>query len=194
MNDHQAIDRIRAIKTPTDGTCLVAIGRHGAAGNSILSRQIANELGGVTIVCLDDFGQADAVRWDRKRFRSQVLDPLLSGRPGRYQRWDWIRTSSPNGPMFPLVERSSLKAFLDEVELYAVTLSWVDAPEDAQLKRGMLETESDEGHVERYGFPERKSMLPPGALRHGPISSLSQRLADLGQCRCWVGPNCLPNV
>ena len=37
----------------------------------------------------DDFARPDLPGWDRDRFVRQVVQPLLAGRPARYQRWDF---------------------------------------------------------------------------------------------------------
>lgn len=38
------------------------------------------------VVHNDDFARPGLIGWDRDRFVAQVLEPLLAGRPGRYQR------------------------------------------------------------------------------------------------------------
>ena len=43
------------------------------------------------VVHIDDFARPDVQGWERDRFVRQVLKPLLAGRPGRYQRWDFDR-------------------------------------------------------------------------------------------------------
>ena len=72
------------------GTRWVGVDGFGAAGKSTLARRIAAALPGARIVAVDDFGRAGVRGWDRELFTAQVLEPLLAGRPARYQRWDLV--------------------------------------------------------------------------------------------------------
>ncbi len=70
------------------GTRWVGVDGFGAAGKSTLARLIAAELPGAHIIEVDDFARAGVPGWDRDLFVASVLQPLLAGRPARYQRWD----------------------------------------------------------------------------------------------------------
>ena len=72
------------------GTRWIGVDGFGAAGKSTLARRIAAELPGAQVIEVDNFGRADVPGWDRELFAAQVLDPLLAGRPARYQRWDVV--------------------------------------------------------------------------------------------------------
>ena len=72
------------------GTRWVGVDGFGAAGKSTLARRIAAALPGARIVAVDDFGRAGVRGWDRDLFTASVLEPLLAGRPARYQRWDLV--------------------------------------------------------------------------------------------------------
>ena len=72
------------------GTRWVGVDGFGAAGKSTLAQRIAAALPGARVVSVDDFGRAGVPGWDRALFRSRVLEPLLAGRPARYQRWDLL--------------------------------------------------------------------------------------------------------
>ena len=63
----------------------------GATGKTTLAARIAAALPGSVVVHIDDFARPDVQGWERDRFVRQVLQPLLAGRPGRYQRWDFDR-------------------------------------------------------------------------------------------------------
>ena len=77
----------RALATRT-GTRWVGIDGLGAAGKTTLAAQVAAALPGAVVVHVDDFARPGVQGWERDRFRRQVLEPLLAGRPARYQRWD----------------------------------------------------------------------------------------------------------
>jgi uridine kinase len=183
VSHRQAIDRIMAMNARTDGTCLVAIDGHGAAGKSTLARQIASELNNVAIVCLDDFGQAGVVGWDRRRFRAQVLDPLLSGQPGRYQRWDWDSNrlaewhDVPTGGIVIVEGVSSTRVELGTP--WHLTI-WVDAPEPVRLQRGIVrDGESMRDMWERVWIPGENAYV---------ASQSPQTRADLVIDGCEGGP------
>lgn len=85
----EVAEHIRQRRHRTTSTLLVAIDGEGGAGKSTLAAWLAAAVGAVTVVCLDDFARPSAPGWDRERLIRQVLDPLLAGCPGCYQRWDW---------------------------------------------------------------------------------------------------------
>jgi hypothetical protein len=71
------------------GTRWVGIDGKGASGKTTLATRIAAALPVAVVIHNDDFARTGLPGWDRDRFVQQVLDPLLAGRPGRYQRWDF---------------------------------------------------------------------------------------------------------
>ena len=70
-------------------TWWVGIDGLGGSGKSTLAARIAAALPGAVIIHNDDFARPGLSGWDRDRFVRQVVEPLLAGRPGRYQRWDF---------------------------------------------------------------------------------------------------------
>jgi cytidylate kinase len=75
------------------GTRWIGVDGFGAVGKSTLARRIAAELPGARVITVDDFARAGMRGWDRELFGAQVLEPLLAGRPARYQRWDLVTDS-----------------------------------------------------------------------------------------------------
>ena len=71
------------------GTRWVGVDGLGGSGKSTLAARIAAALPGALVVHNDDFARPGLPGWDRDRFVRQVIEPLLAGRPGRYQRWDF---------------------------------------------------------------------------------------------------------
>ncbi len=71
------------------GTRWIGVDGFGAAGKSTLAAAIAAATDGV-VVPVDDFGRVGVRGWDRELFIRQVLEPLLAGRPARYQAWDLV--------------------------------------------------------------------------------------------------------
>ncbi len=80
---------VRARLAGLDGTRWVGIDGKGAAGKTTLAAAVAAALPRAVVVHVDDFARPSVATWERDRFVAQVLEPLVSGRPARYQRWDW---------------------------------------------------------------------------------------------------------
>jgi uridine kinase len=72
------------------GTRWIGIDGLGAAGKSRFAAEIASTLPGARVVHVDDFARPGLWGWERDRFVQQVVEPLVAGRPARYQRWDYV--------------------------------------------------------------------------------------------------------
>lgn len=72
------------------GTRWVGVDGLGAAGKSTLAARIAAKAPDSVVLPVDHFGRATLRGWDRDLFVADVVEPLLAGRPGRYQRWDLV--------------------------------------------------------------------------------------------------------
>jgi uridine kinase len=146
----ELLERIRRAGRDESEPILVAVAGAGAAGKSTLARAIQqlapNE---VTVVELDDFyrpsfshppdGELGA-RFEWRRLREQVLEPLHAGHAAHYQRYDWDNDEMGAWVDVPahgiaIVEgiypsRAELSHFYDFV-------IWVDAPAGLRLQRGI---------------------------------------------------------
>jgi uridine kinase len=74
-----------------EGTRWIGVDGKGATGKTTLAAQVAAALPDSVVVHIDDFARPDVRGWELDRFVRQVLQPLLAGRPGRYQRWEFDR-------------------------------------------------------------------------------------------------------
>jgi uridine kinase len=140
----ETVGRIQDLRESVSGTVLVAIDGHGGAGKSSLAQRIKDALDDVTVVCLDAFSRPTVTGTDWKQFMDQVLDPIVSGRSGRYQYWDWDHYC-PGGwvdvPVGGVVVVEGVGATRRELgQPWHLTI-WVAAPAHLRLQRG----------VERYG-------------------------------------------
>lgn len=132
--------RVQSLVPKNGHTVLVAIDGRGGAGKSSLARHLAHALGAATVVGLDDFGRPDVPGWDLARLRSQVLDPLLAARPGRYQRWDWDTDTGAEWHDVPLratVVVEGVGSTRTELGSPWDLTVWVDAPQEVRLRRGV---------------------------------------------------------
>ena len=94
MDPKSVVDPVAAVVAALDGkdgTRWIGVDGKGATGKTRLADRIAAALPGSVVVHIDDFARPDVRGWERDRFTQQVLKPLLAGRPGRYQRWDFDR-------------------------------------------------------------------------------------------------------
>ena len=119
------------------GTRWIGVDGFGAAGKSTLAAAIAAAAGGV-VVAVDDFGRVGVRGWDRELFIRQVLEPLMAGRPGRYQAWDLVadapldwREVLPDSPV--IVEGVSCTDIRVPVP-WDLTL-WVEASPEVRWQR-----------------------------------------------------------
>lgn len=142
---------VRDRLTGRSGTRWVGIDGKGAAGKTTFARRIAAALRGSSVISVDDFARPDLRGWELARFVEQVRDPLLDGRPARYQRWDfhadrgaeWLEVA-PGAPV--VVEGVSAT----DVRLgvpWDVTL-WLEVPAEERLRRAI--TRDGEGMRERW--------------------------------------------
>lgn len=133
-----AIAAARAL--PTDRTRYIGIDGHGAAGKSTLAARMAAAVPGAVVVHADDFASPSVPEWDHARFRAQVLVPLLAGRPGHYQRWDWdcdTGTEWHDVPVGAAMILDGVSSTRREVDAPWDLTIWVDAPEDVRLARAL---------------------------------------------------------
>ena len=92
MDSSSEVDPVTAVVAALEGrhgTRWIGVDGKGATGKTTLAGRIAAALPGSVVVHIDDFARPDLQGWERDRFVRQVLQPLLAGRPGRYQRWDF---------------------------------------------------------------------------------------------------------
>lgn len=133
-----ALERLRAAASGRAGTWWVGIDGLGASGKTSFAGQVAAALPGAVVVHVDDFARQGVVRWEQQRFVDQVLEPLLAGRPARYECWDvdldvsrgWAEVP----PGVPVVVEG-VSATDSAVPVPWALAVWVEAPEDVRRAR-----------------------------------------------------------
>jgi uridine kinase len=122
------------------GTRWIGVDGKGATGKTTLAARIAAALPGAAVVHIDDFARPDIRGWERDRFVRQVLEPLLAGRPARYQRWDFSRNV---GAEWHTV-KTGVPVVVEGVSSTDVRLGvpwdftiWVEVPYELRLARAL---------------------------------------------------------
>lgn len=130
-------------------TLFVGIDGFGGAGKSTLADGVAAEVARAAVVRVDDFWGPNIAEWDWVRFREQLLDPLLAGRPARYQIWNWVDdvggtwVDLPPGRVVVVEGVSSTRA---EAGVPWDLTVWVEAPRDVRLARALERDGADLMH------------------------------------------------
>lgn len=124
---------------------LVCVDGPAGSGKTTFADQLASRLGGAgqaTVVHLDDlydgWSGLEGTLWER--LSAQVLEPLRSGRPGRFQRYDWDAGRFDGWvdvPVTPVVVLEGCGSGRLEAAEVMTLLVWVEAPPDVRLRRGL---------------------------------------------------------
>jgi len=124
---------------PKHRSLIVAIDGYGGSGKSTLAQKIGSLLN-ATVVHTDDFAKLNTPGWDYARLIEQILEPILSGESGRYQRYDWDTESLAEWHDVPadiplIIE--GVSSMRDELGEYWDFGIFVECPYDIRLKRGV---------------------------------------------------------
>ncbi|HET7357644.1 MAG TPA: 4-amino-4-deoxy-L-arabinose transferase [Nocardioidaceae bacterium] len=126
------------------GTRLVCVDGPAGSGKTTLAAVLANlaaQHGSVDVLHMDDMLEGwRGLPGVLPRVAADLVDPLRSGRPGRYRRYDWaagrFAETHTVGPVDVLVLEgvgSGGSAYDDAI----TTLVWVEVPRDLRLARGV---------------------------------------------------------
>jgi uridine kinase len=143
MDPNSAVDPVAAVVAALDGkhgTRWVGVDGKGATGKTTLAALIAAALPGSVMVQIDDFARPDVQGWERDRFVRQVLKPLLAGRPGRYQRWDFDRNMGAEWHTVPFgvpVVVEGVSATDERLGVPWDFTIWVELPYEVRLARAL---------------------------------------------------------
>jgi len=125
------------------------------------------------------------------RLEEWVLEPLRSGRPGRYRRYDWAQAAFAEWhdvPVAPVLVIEGVTVARAEVRPELTLSVWIDAPAEIRLVRGIARDgealrpqwmrwmAGEEVHVRADRTPELADVVVDGnpSLEHDPATQFVQ--------------------
>jgi uridine kinase len=145
------IQRRRERRRPT----LIGIEGYGGSGKTTIARQLADALGGVYVVSIDDFivreklaePSWDSGAFDLARLECQVLAPSSREQTASYQRLQWETNTLGELVTIPLVDYlivEGISAYHPSIEHYYEFKMWVDTPVEVAQQRGRVRDGTNE--------------------------------------------------
>lgn len=135
------IDRVKTLAASRrGGTVWIGVDGRGGAGKTTLAAAIAAAVPEAVVIHIDDFAGPRLTTWDRPRFVAQVVEPLLAGRPARYQIWDWDTDSGAGWvDVRPgsVVVAEGVSSTTAQVGVPWALQVWVEAPLEVRLRRAL---------------------------------------------------------
>lgn len=116
-------------------------GPSGSGKTTLADRIVAGWPGGCQLVRLEDIYPGwSGLRAASEHVLTEILIPLSEGRPGRWQRWDWVTGSpaewNPVDPELPVVIEGCGALSHRNAELASVRL-WIETDFDTRKSRAL---------------------------------------------------------
>ncbi|MFJ5637567.1 uridine kinase [Streptomyces goshikiensis] len=118
---------------------LIGIDGHAGSGKSTFAGRLAEALGGVPVLHLDDIATHEELFGWQDRLRAQVLEPLAAGRPAHWAPYDWVRRSfGPERVLdpVPLLLVEGVGAGRRALRPHLARLLWMETPRARSWGRG----------------------------------------------------------
>lgn len=158
----RAISKIDELMKENDRPILVALDGRSGTGKSTLAKKIAERLGGVEITADDFWVGGSNEEWDKKskkekaeqaidwkRIRTEVLEPLLAGKPATWYPFDWkaghglsqTPLQSDPKPLIVLDGAYSARPELQDIIDFSIL---VEVPDDTKRRTRLIGREGEE--------------------------------------------------
>ncbi|MFD8991957.1 uridine kinase [Streptomyces goshikiensis] len=118
---------------------LIGIDGHAGSGKSTFTGRLAEALGGVPVLHLDDIATHEELFGWQERLRAQVLEPLAAGRPAHWAPYDWVRRRfGPEQVLdpVPLLLVEGVGAGRRALRPHLARLLWMETPRARSWGRG----------------------------------------------------------
>ncbi|WP_435848434.1 uridine kinase family protein [Streptomyces goshikiensis] len=118
---------------------LIGIDGHAGSGKSTFAGRLAEALGGVPVLHLDDIATHEELFGWQERLRAQVLEPLGAGRPAHWAPYDWVRRRfGPERVLdpVPLLLVEGVGAGRRALRPHLARLLWMETPRARSWGRG----------------------------------------------------------
>ncbi|MFF9010593.1 uridine kinase family protein [Streptomyces goshikiensis] len=118
---------------------LIGIDGHAGSGKSTFAGRLAEALGGVPVLHLDDIATHEELFGWQERLRAQVLEPLAAGRPALWAPYDWVRRRfGPERVLdpVPLLLVEGVGAGRRALRPHLARLLWMETPRARSWGRG----------------------------------------------------------
>ncbi|MFF4457433.1 uridine kinase [Streptomyces goshikiensis] len=118
---------------------LIGIDGHAGSGKSTFAGRLAEALGGVPVLHLDDIATHEELFGWPERLRAQVLEPLAAGRPAHWAPYDWTRRRfGPEQVLdpVPLLLVEGVGAGRRALRPHLARLLWMEMPRARSWGRG----------------------------------------------------------
>lgn len=175
MIDLVALTATVHARPPVGQVRLVTIDGWSGTGKSRLAEALAQALGQVPVLTLDDLYPG----WDGLVAAitlavNQIAAPLIDGRSARWQRYDWaaaLPAEWHETPHAGVVVLEGCGAGAAPLRPYTSTVIWVDAPQDVRDRR--LRARADwagyEPHAQRWAAQEEKLRAADRTREHADV-------------------------
>lgn len=137
----EAVQEIRDAAARRPGvTTWIGVDGPGGSGKSTFAARVAAAVERAVVVPVDDFSGPNVLEWDWQRLHREVVEPILAGRAGRYQAWDWS-VDAPGEwhdvPAGAVVIVEGVSATRTEAQVPWTLQVWVDTPREIRLDRAL---------------------------------------------------------
>lgn len=179
MSSDRGADRLAAIVGLVDAseprcgaTRLVAIDGPSSSGKTTLARDVAAELAAPTVHMDDLYPGWEGLREATALVAAWIVEPLRSGRPARYRRWDWKSSRYAEWVQLPAADVVVLEGCGSGARPGADALSalvWVEADEAVRYVRGMSRDQGFAPFWDLWAAQERELFVADGTRQRADL-------------------------